>query len=121
MEKHCVFDKNKVCNDCGECYICDLNANKRCNNCGKCLELEGYDVKAIQIDDLLEDSEDVAQYEELDQLHNDANKELKEDGEFWHYIDDVKDLKDLIESDNEFNSDFVEIFPGLISYKKEEK
>jgi len=56
MSKYCIFNNKKICNDCGECDICELNSNKKCNNCGKCLELEGYDVKAIKIDEVFEDS-----------------------------------------------------------------
>ncbi len=52
MEKFCIFESEKICSDCGECYRCDLNSTKKCNNCGKCLELEGYDTKAIKIDEI---------------------------------------------------------------------
>ena len=55
MSKDCIFNNKKICNDCGECDVCELNSNKKCNNCGKCLELEGYDVKAIKIDEVFED------------------------------------------------------------------
>ena len=26
--KYCVLDENKVCDDCGECSVCDLDPNK---------------------------------------------------------------------------------------------
>lgn len=29
---------DKVCTECGECLMCDLEPQKKCNNCGKCLE-----------------------------------------------------------------------------------
>ena len=55
MSKICIFNEKRVCTNCGECEICELNSNKKCNNCGECLELEGYDVKAIKIDEVFED------------------------------------------------------------------
>jgi len=57
MAKNCIFNDRKTCNDCGECEVCELDSNKKCNNCGKCLELEGYDVKAIKIDEVFEAEE----------------------------------------------------------------
>ncbi len=56
MSKNCIFNNKKICTDCGECEVCELNSNKKCDNCGKCLELEGYDVKAIKIDEVFEDA-----------------------------------------------------------------
>jgi len=56
MSKNCIFNVKRICNDCGECEVCELNSNKKCDNCGKCLELEGYDVKAIKIDEVFEDA-----------------------------------------------------------------
>ncbi len=38
--KKCVLYENKVCTDCGECLVCDLDPNKLCDNCGKCLALD---------------------------------------------------------------------------------
>ena len=55
MSKNCIFNDRKICSNCGECEVCELNASKKCNNCGRCLELEGYDVKAIKIDEVFED------------------------------------------------------------------
>jgi len=56
MSKNCIFNNKKICNDCGDCEVCELNSNKKCDNCGKCLELEGFDVKAIKIDEVFEDA-----------------------------------------------------------------
>jgi hypothetical protein len=116
LNKLCVFNKAVNCSECGVCYICDLNANKRCNNCGKCLELEGYDIKAIEIDDIFESNKDLAEFEELDDLHSRSNDELSETDEFWDYIDDIVDLKDLIENEN--GNNIIEEFPGLFVYNK---
>jgi len=56
MSKNCIFNEKKDCTDCGECEVCELNSNKKCDNCGKCLELEGFDVKAIKIDEVFENA-----------------------------------------------------------------
>ncbi|MBW9148130.1 hypothetical protein K2F40_03945 [Clostridium sp. CM028] len=66
MSKNCIFNNKKICNSCGECEVCELNSNKKCNNCGKCLEMEGYDVKAIKIDEVFEDNE-IEGVEEVDE------------------------------------------------------
>ncbi|MCM8710651.1 hypothetical protein M2651_06360 [Clostridium sp. SYSU_GA19001] len=119
MSKTCIFYNDKLCNDCNECFICDLNANKKCNNCGKCLELEGYDMRAINIDEIFDDESEFNEYEYLDKIHNQANISLSEDSEQWDYIDDIKELKELFEEDKELS--VLEEFPGLISINKKEK
>lgn len=48
---YCILDKNKECDNCCECEICDLNANKVCDNCGKCLETEA-EYRAIDVDSI---------------------------------------------------------------------
>lgn len=76
MSKICIFNEKRVCVNCGECEICELNSNKKCNNCGECLELEGYDVKAIKIDEVFEDKE----IEKLeDNVHDKSKIDLTED------------------------------------------
>jgi hypothetical protein len=115
--KTCIFNTSKNCNNCGECDICDLDPKKKCNNCGKCLELEGYDIKAINIDEIFENDGDIEEYTELDGIHRDAIAELGNDEEFWEYIDDIKELKDMNEEDNELSSLYEE-FPGLLNFSK---
>lgn len=56
MEKMCVLDDSKRCDDCGECQRCDLDPNKICDNCMKCVN-SGADYSAIEIDEVFE-SED---------------------------------------------------------------
>ena len=29
---------DRICTECGECMMCDLDPTKKCDNCGKCLE-----------------------------------------------------------------------------------
>lgn len=53
MEKRCVLDDRKMCDDCGECQRCDLDPNKICDNCMKCVH-SGADYSAIEIDEIFE-------------------------------------------------------------------
>ena len=34
--KECVL-YDRLCTNCGECDMCDLNPKKTCDNCGKCI------------------------------------------------------------------------------------
>ncbi len=52
MDKMCVLNVEKNCNNCGECNCCDIDKNKKCDNCGKCIGLNA-DSRAIQIDDII--------------------------------------------------------------------
>lgn len=116
--KFCIFDKNKECDNCGECNVCDLDKNKICDNCGKCLELEGYDWKAIKLDEIIENEDEIKEYqqgspEESSTSEGDNDTELPEDAAEWEYIDDIKDIKDLMKEDTKFNETVHEEYPGL--------
>ena len=39
--KKCILYDNRICSDCGECLICDLDPDKLCDNCGKCISSSG--------------------------------------------------------------------------------
>jgi len=118
IEKHCLFNKNIICTDCGECYACDVTPNKKCNNCGKCLELEGYDTKAIRIDEIMNEGE--GEIEEIVTQEEDTDKvDLSEDSPIWEFIDDIKELKDLVDDDKVINEAAHEEFPGLIIVTKD--
>lgn len=39
--KKCILYDDRICNDCGECLLCDLDPKKLCDNCGKCIEGDG--------------------------------------------------------------------------------
>jgi len=100
--KYCIFDEKKVCNDCGECNVCEYNRDKICDKCGKCLEIEGYDVKAVKIDEVFEkNKEDEIPY--IDALDDESN---------WDYISDVEGMDELME---ETGTDGLlhEEYPGL--------
>mgnify|MGYP000239453868 CR=1 FL=1 len=40
--KRCVL-YDRVCIECGECNMCDLDPTKVCDNCGKCIGLDHTD------------------------------------------------------------------------------
>ena len=50
-KKDCVL-YDRVCVECGECDICDLNPEKVCDNCMECVKSES-DYRAIRIDGVL--------------------------------------------------------------------
>ena len=54
MTKYCVLNDEKICDDCGECNVCDLDPNKICDNCMECLKT-GADYRAIEIDEIIDD------------------------------------------------------------------
>jgi len=128
--KYCIFDEKKVCNDCGECNICEYN---RDNNCGKCLEIEGYDVKAVKIDEVfeknkeeeikinLEDFSDFDTIEEEDSFEGGVVPleedeipyiDALDDESNWDYISDIEGMDELME---ETGTDGLlhEEYPGL--------
>lgn len=133
MAKKCIFDNSKECNDCKDCEVCIFDKKKSCNNCGKCLELEGVDIKAINIEEIAkskeendiieedikafddelvypdeEDSEELDFEEELDEEYEDAfdHIEYLDDDEL---LNDAKELEELTE----------ELYPGVRVFKRE--
>lgn len=127
---YCVFDENKVCDNCGECDTCDLDPTKKCDNCGKCLEMEGYDMKAIKIDDIIDDENESRDYEEEDECssndshQDDENLENKGDDkndDKVEFIDDIDGLSEVLENKNSFKKFAREEYPGLIRINKKFK
>lgn len=138
--KQCIFDENKQCTNCGDCDVCIFDKNKICCNCGKCLELEGYDVKAIKIDEVFENNdknstsasinlEDFSDFDlaEDEDFKDDIEKYLEDDDmpyidvmdneENWTYLDDVEGINELIE-ETDTSDELIEKFPGLYIYRK---
>jgi len=46
------FLYDRVCIDCGECDICDLDPSKICDNCCQCIETDA-DYAVIEIDEIV--------------------------------------------------------------------
>jgi len=55
MSRQCIIE-DRLCYECGECDICDLDSNKLCDNCCKCIDSD-TDYKTIDIDEIIEDNE----------------------------------------------------------------
>ena len=53
----CILE-DRLCTDCGECDLCDLDPGKRCDNCCRCLETLDGDFAEIGIDDILINNEE---------------------------------------------------------------
>lgn len=52
MDDNCELYE-RICINCGECEICDLNSKKRCNNCGKCIDdVEEY--RTVNLEEFIE-------------------------------------------------------------------
>ncbi len=64
MPKYCVLEDGKICDDCGECNVCDLDPNKICDNCMKCIHT-GADYNAIEVDEIIDDGTGAEEYERL--------------------------------------------------------
>lgn len=110
--------------------ICDIIGGKPCNNCGKCLEMEGIDIKAVNIDSIAKKEEENA-FLEKELLDSNFLAEVKEAEANWgvkaeDYNLDYEDAFDHIEyiEDIDFNDDLFleenteELFPGLRRVKK---
>ena len=75
MEKRCVLDEDKICNECGECQRCDLDPNKVCDNCMKCVS-SGADYAAVEIDEIIDDGTGLEEFgHTLEDLENLKNRE----------------------------------------------
>lgn len=119
----CIFDLNRICDDCGDCDKCDLDDGKICDNCGKCIEVKNGDMKEVRIDDIIEDIDDARNYEEEDSSTFESDNMDKEDekNEVWEYIDDIDGLNDILNDTDKFDKYAVEEFPGFIKIKSKNK
>ena len=115
---------------------CDIYENKICDNCGKCLEMEGYDTKAIKIEDIAKtvDENKVLEEEYMKELQAQKDAEesmdreenlLDKDEELKRaYEEEYEDAFDHIDYDETFLNDeeleetTVEIFPGVRVLRK---
>lgn len=124
--KNCIFTENKICDSCGDCETCDLDPSKICDSCGKCLgEEKEYASKAVEIDEIIEEDDDIEELE-LDSDEAEAEKAARTDEGFEEeleveLIDDIEGLRDLLENKAHSEKYTKEEFPGLISFKLNEK
>ena len=101
--------------------LCDIFENKICDNCGKCLEMDGIDIRAINIEDIAKDVEENKYLEEELKLALEALKEEEriEEVETSKYLDDEAYLDELGLSDDLSLDDLTEeIYPGVLKFKR---
>lgn len=124
-EKTCIFNDKKLCTDCGECYICDLDSKKVCDNCGKCLDT-GDDHRSIKIDKIINSNEsceelDIEEESTLDKVilddYDNEDITLNENNDSWELLDDIDGLSEVLNDEKLFDNIACEEFPGLIKLK----
>ena len=110
--------------------LCDIFENKICDNCGKCLEIDGIDIRAINIEDIAKDVEENKYLEEELKLALEALKEEEtievqdtlnylDDEEYVDAFDNITYL-DEIGLDDDLSLDDVteEVYPGILKFKR---
>lgn len=125
--------------DCDNCTICTCEDGKVCENCSKCLGIDGYETRAIKIDEVIDKDEDsnlkfdLGDFSEFDvenedeELEADSDYMPKDEDELpyidamedgnWEYIEDIEGMEEMMHENN--SSDvLVEQFPGLYVINK---
>lgn len=124
--KNCIFDDNKICDNCGDCSTCDLDQSKVCDNCGKCLGGEqDYTSKAVEIDEIVEEDnvDDLELDSDMVESEDTISDAEKYDEDFEEeleveFIDDVEGLRELLDNKVYVEKYTEEEFPGFIKFKK---
>lgn len=110
--------------------LCDIYENKICDNCGKCLEIDGIDIKAINIEDIAKDIEENKYLEEelklaLESLNQESKLdevktlEYLEDEEYVDAFDNITYLDEIGLNDTISLDDLTEeIYPGVLKFKR---
>lgn len=110
--------------------LCDIFENKICDNCGKCLEIDGIDIRAINIEDIAKDVEENKYLEEELKLALEGLKEEEkmeevetsqylDDEEYIDAFDNIAYLDELGLSDDLSLDDLTEeIYPGVLKFKR---
>lgn len=110
--------------------LCDIFENKICDNCGKCLEIDGVDIRAINIEDIAKDVEENKYLEEELKLALEVLKEEEsidkvetsdylEDEEYIDAFDNITYLDEIGLDDNLSLDDLTEeIYPGILKFKR---
>lgn len=53
----CVLE-DRLCTECGDCDLCELDSKKICDNCCQCIDSEA-EYRGIEIEDILINTEDI--------------------------------------------------------------
>ncbi len=101
-EKLCILYDNKICDNCGECNMCDLDPKKVCDSCGACLEMDD-EYKTLDVDLVYEDHDtpETLSFEELfpDQAFGGDFSEDEDSEEDEGYDDFEEDDFDTLRDD----------------------
>jgi len=124
---------------------CDIYGKKICDNCGKCLELDGVDIKAINIEEIAKNVEENKILEEEYKQEVESLGKITDEAEELELIEAYKSIGEdykLNENEEEYEDAFdhieylegedlfdeknledltVEIFPGVRKLKKTDK
>ena len=129
-KKKCLLYDNKMCDNCGECNMCDLDPKKVCDSCGACLDMDD-DYNTLDIDLVMEETDDpeLLSFEEMfpdeafggdrsgwydedddDESDDDYTDEYDVDGNFYYDEDYDNDEYDDEENDDDLKRDFGDFF-----------
>ncbi len=136
--KDYIINDNVISFDCDECNICTCENGNICENCAKCLSLDGYEARAIKIDEVLDKGEDsdlkfdLGDFSEFDLSDGDEESSTEDDTAEskdelpyidaldegnWEYLEDIEGMEEMLHDTN--SSDvLVEQFPGLYVINK---
>lgn len=113
IDKKCIFEDKKNCDNCGDCEVCDLDSKKICDNCGRCLGETDFETRALKVDEIIEEEGEL----ENDPAIVTTSSDEEEDSEGIELIDDIEGLRELLENKNHSEKYTVEEFPGFIRFK----
>lgn len=112
MEKKiCILYDNKVCDNCGECNMCDLDPKKICDSCGACLDMDS-DYNTVDVDLTMEENDhpEMLSYEELfpdEAFGGDRNWDDDDDEEYDD--EDYDDFDDFDNADGFYDEDEYDV------------
>lgn len=110
-KKNCILYDNKICDNCGECNMCDLDPKKVCDSCGACLDMDS-DYNTVDVDLTMEENDEpeMLSYEELfpdEAFGGDRNWDDDGDDEYDEDYDDEYDNYDDFDNADGFYDEDV--------------
>ena len=120
-KKNCILYDNKICDNCGECNMCDLDPKKVCDSCGACLDMDN-DYNTVDVDLTMEETDEpeMLSYEELfpDEAFGGDRSYDEDEDDLDDYDDDFdnsdgfydEDDYDDEDDDKDLGRDFGELF-----------
>lgn len=101
--KKCVLYDNKLCDECGECEMCDLDPKKKCDSCGKCID-SGNDYNTMDVDLICDNGGMPLNYTiEGENCENEYDDDYDEE-----YVGEYEGDFDYLDSADSFGGDYNE-------------